>query len=151
MRIRPLEASDRDGFVELITEFYQHANNPIPAAPEIRKLFRNALEPQSNYHVVVAEAASQLVGIVSVTFGESSYRTAPFAWCDDLLVLPTQRRAGVGKRLLEAVIQRARDAGCSNVLLGVGESDEQAQAFYRSLGFEDLKNRLYSLPLAERR
>lgn len=150
IQIRPLALTDFDGFAALQTNFYEHANNPAVPETELRRLFDMALAEDRNFRVIVAESAGELVGIVSVTFGESSYRAAPFAWCDDLLVLPGQRGKGVGKLLLQAIADLAREARCSNVLLGVGAADVGAQEFYRSQGFFDLRNRLFSLPLEHR-
>ena len=94
-----------------------------------------------------AEEGDELVGVVSLSFAESSYKVSPFGWCDDLFVCSSHRGSGIGQRLMEAVAERARAADCSCVLLGVGVSEAQTQAFYRRLGYVDLDNKLFSLPL----
>ena len=145
--IRPLAAHDFEGFIALMKQFYEFANNPQPSVAEIRTLFDTALAGDRNFYVFVADAGRELAGLVSVTFAESSYKVAPFAWCDDLYVASAFRRCGLGQRLMEAAGDRARDAGCSCVLLGVGLNEDETLAFYRRLGFVDLNNKLFSLPL----
>lgn len=53
----------------------------------------------------------------------------------NLAVHPTYRRKGVGKSLLQAVIDEGRRRGSSRVTLEVRRSNEAAQRLYQSLGF----------------
>jgi [ribosomal protein S18]-alanine N-acetyltransferase len=53
----------------------------------------------------------------------------------NLAVHPAYRRQGVGKALLEAVIEEARRQGASRVTLEVRKSNEVAQKLYQALGF----------------
>ena len=53
----------------------------------------------------------------------------------NLAVHPTYRRQGVGRSLLQAVIDKARLHRSSRVTLEVRKSNEGAQRLYQSLGF----------------
>lgn len=53
----------------------------------------------------------------------------------NLAVHPVYRRQGVGRSLLQAVIDEARRHGSSRVTLEVRKSNEAAQRLYQSLGF----------------
>ncbi len=53
-----------------------------------------------------------------------------------LAVLPSDRRRGLGRRLLDEVLSRLRDRDVSSVVLEVRPSNEPAQNLYRDLGFE---------------
>ena len=46
------------------------------------------------------------------------------------------RSAGLGRRLLEAAVERARDRGCHLVQLTTDARRPAARAFYERLGFE---------------
>jgi len=52
-----------------------------------------------------------------------------------LAVRPSQRRAGIGKRMLEWVLESARTAGIASVHLELRASNEAARRFYRAMGF----------------
>ncbi len=52
-----------------------------------------------------------------------------------LAVSPPSRRAGIGRFLVGAVIDRAREAGAVKVLLEVRAGNSAAAALYRSMGF----------------
>ncbi len=54
----------------------------------------------------------------------------------NLAVTPVHRRHGIGKALLKAAIDEARQRGSGQVTLEVRKSNEAAQRLYHSLGFE---------------
>lgn len=53
-------------------------------------------------------------------------------------LLPRVQGAGWGRRLIEALVGRLRDAGSVGVHLGMSASNVRAYGFYRRLGFQDL-------------
>jgi ribosomal protein S18 acetylase RimI-like enzyme len=54
-----------------------------------------------------------------------------------IAVVPSRRRHGVGQELLDALLERARDAGHRAVSLSV-EKDSPAVGFYERNGFESV-------------
>jgi putative acetyltransferase len=75
-----------------------------------------------------------------------------------LYVRPTYRKWGLGKRLVEAVIQASRRAGHRELRLDTLASMTSAQALYRRLGFVEIPpynnahlpgTRFYSLKLTD--
>lgn len=53
-----------------------------------------------------------------------------------LYVVPARRGEGLGRRLMEAVLDGATEEGFSTLRLGVGPYLETAQSLYEDLGFE---------------
>lgn len=62
----------------------------------------------------------------------TALRYARSAWIGNLLVAPQQRRQGVGRALMAAVLQRLDDSGCPTVWL---TASNDGAPLYRSLGF----------------
>ncbi|MBS1154160.1 MAG: family acetyltransferase [Proteobacteria bacterium] len=83
----------------------------------------------------IAQAASQIVGVAVCFFGYSTFQAKPRLNLHDLIVLPTQRRRGIGRALLDAVAAHAAACDCCAVTLEVRKDNPTAQALYRSLGF----------------
>lgn len=70
-------------------------------------------------------------------------------WClpDDghllrLATRPSARRRGIGRTLLASVVERARRAGCGQVLLEVGAANLAAQRLYAWHGFVEIARRV---------
>lgn len=66
----------------------------------------------------------------------------------NIAVRPDLRRRGLGRTVVEALLDRAQAAGVVNVYLEVRVSNEPALALYRSLGFIAVGTRknFYKLP-----
>ena len=53
-----------------------------------------------------------------------------------LAVLPTEQRKGLGKLLISNLIKRSKVLRTKHIYLEVKETNEQAKAFYKSMGFK---------------
>ncbi|MDQ7825939.1 MAG: GNAT family N-acetyltransferase [Candidatus Eremiobacteraeota bacterium] len=147
IEIREIQQGDFPEFRSIMRDFYRHAGNRIPENVEMELLFTRATHRQSNLVFIAAFDKGELIGILSLTFGESSYEVAPFAWCDDVYVNENHRNKGIGRMLLQRAQEIAKKRKCSSILLGVGQDEIGAQKFYQSLGFIDLNSKLMSLPV----
>ena len=150
MEIRELQPGDFPQFSQIMKKFYHHAGNSIPKEDGMKILFDKALDRESNLVFIAALDNQELVGILSLTFGESSYKVSSFAWGDDLYVNENYRNKGVGKKLIQKAKEIAESRNCSNILVGVGQDEIEVQKFCQSLGFMDLKCKLLSLPIAKK-
>jgi ribosomal-protein-alanine N-acetyltransferase len=58
-----------------------------------------------------------------------------------IAVLPTERRRGAGRLLLQMVLDLAREREARQLFLEVGEDNPAALALYRQTGFEEIGRR----------
>jgi len=79
--------------------------------------------------VLVACEGEALAGFAIMEFGETRAHLMLLA------VRPRRRRLGIGRRLLEWLIDSARTAGIGSVHLELRAGNEAARNFYRALGF----------------
>lgn len=79
-----------------------------------------------------------------------AHHLAPEWELENLVVAPAARRKGLGKRLLEALLDSARETK-SSVFLEVRESNAPARALYENAGFEQTGRRksYYASPLED--
>jgi ribosomal protein S18 acetylase RimI-like enzyme len=78
----------------------------------------------------------------------SSLSCRPSWILSDLYVDPAARRAGVGRRLMEAAHSFARGQNAVSVELETAHTNTAAQALYEGMGYQhDLEFRHYVLPL----
>jgi len=57
-----------------------------------------------------------------------------------MYVVPEARRQGLGRRLLEALEDRARELGYARIRLDTGERQPHAQAMYQRAGYHPIEN-----------
>lgn len=66
-------------------------------------------------------------------------------------VTPSERAHGVGRRLLQALLERAGEIeGLEQIMLSVTETQSAALALYRSLGFESFGHEPRALKIGDR-
>jgi GNAT superfamily N-acetyltransferase len=87
--------------------------------------------------LLVAVRHEQLVGTADlVVVANLTHRGDPWAIVENVIVAGTARRTGVGRALMEHVIELAREAGCYKLQLVSGKHRTEAYAFYRSMGLD---------------
>jgi [ribosomal protein S18]-alanine N-acetyltransferase len=93
-------------------------------------IFRDCL--LAGYHCLVLDVGGSVTGygIMSIAAGEAHLL--------NLCVHPNAQRFGYGRRLLNALLQRAAEADADKVFLEVRPSNEIALRLYRSIGFEQI-------------
>jgi ribosomal protein S18 acetylase RimI-like enzyme len=87
-----------------------------------------------NHAVLVAQSQDVIVGVV--TIGTRRHFAGEVdAYVGELVVADGEERQGVGRLLMRAAEQWARDRGLRNLTLETGAANHGARAFYRSLGY----------------
>ena len=86
--------------------------------------------------LVVAEAGGEIVGTLQLTFiAGLTYQGGRRAQIEGVRIERRHRGRGVGRRLFEWAIERARENGCHMVQLTTDNSRPDALSFYQRLGF----------------
>jgi ribosomal protein S18 acetylase RimI-like enzyme len=76
------------------------------------------------------------VGLALCFLGFSSFKAKPLLNIHDIAVEPLSRGRGVGRQLLDRVMEYARATDCCKVTLEVRADNVRAQRAYRSAGFQ---------------
>jgi ribosomal protein S18 acetylase RimI-like enzyme len=95
-----------------------------------------AIDRDPNNELVVAEIEGAVIGVLQMTFIPSiSYQGRWRLQIEGVRVSAGVRSSGIGRRLLEWAIDRARQRRCYLVQLASHKSRLDAIHFYESLGF----------------
>jgi len=123
------------GEVERVLGMYEWLFAPPGSVPprwdadRARTAITQAIEePEST--VLVAEHRGDLLGLCTAYLDLNSVRFGPRCWVEDLAVSPDHRSRGVGKALLDAAKDWARDRGASHLELDSGDARPDAHRFY---------------------
>ncbi len=131
--IRPVRRPDFDRWLPLwdgYNAFYGRVG-PTALPPEITlttwERFFDASEP---VHALVAEQDAELIGLVHYLFHRSTTALGAVCYLQDLFTSDASRGKGVGRALIEAVYDRAREAGVSRVYWLTHETNQTAMVLY---------------------
>jgi GNAT superfamily N-acetyltransferase len=130
--IRPLARADRAQWEPLWQAYLAFYETSVPA--EVTELtFARFFDESEPMHALVAEREGEVVGIVHYLFHRSTWTEGPYCYLQDLFTREDARGGGVGRKLIEAVYDRAREQGASRVYWLTQESNATARALYDKL------------------
>ena len=109
--------------------------NGGPLPPEVLERLIPGLKNHPTTLIFLAYKNQQAVGLATCFRGFSTFAARPLINIHDLVVLPDHRGMGIGRRLLAAVEQKARETGCCKVTLEVQENNTKARHTYEQAGF----------------
>ncbi|MDR3613147.1 MAG: GNAT family N-acetyltransferase [Candidatus Obscuribacterales bacterium] len=98
------------------------------------KLRKWGFGPKKVFSALVARLDDKPVGLAVYYFGFSGYMGEPILYLEDLFILPEFRKRGFGGQMLKHLSQMAFDQECCRVQWAVFDWNEDAIAFYRSIG-----------------
>jgi ribosomal protein S18 acetylase RimI-like enzyme len=98
------------------------------------------------HHLIVALLADCVVGMISAVDYVHPDK-APQLWINEVGVAPPHQRRGIGRQLLDAMLEHGRALGCTEAWLGTEEANTAARRLYESTGAAPEAFVLYSFPL----
>lgn len=136
---RNAQAKDLDFIVQMLAddvlgstrELYQQ---PLPE-PYLNAF--NAIASDPNNELVVACYGDEIVGVQQITF--TPYLTRQGGWratIEGVRIASSARGKGIGSKLINYAIERAKERDCHIVQLTTDKKREEALRFYEQLGFE---------------
>jgi len=132
-RIRPITQDDIGEVIGLLAMI--PANRDLDRAQWHAAVIRMQENPQVEVFVgETTQAPAMLIGCVALSVVRGL--TEGMGLINDMAVLPTYQRRGVGAELLEAVLRRAREGNLSRLLINTERANDQARAFYAAVGFQ---------------
>jgi ribosomal protein S18 acetylase RimI-like enzyme len=96
-----------------------------------------ALHDHPKSIVLLARAGEVFAGLLVAFENFSTFTARPMINIHDVIVLQAYRGKGIGRQLMNAIIDEARKRTCSRVTLEVRQDNGVAQRLYESLGFKE--------------
>ena len=87
-----------------------------------------------DFHCLIAEEGSNLVGFLVYYFVPFTYRAKPNLIIKELYIADPHRSRGIGRQLMKAVARQAQEAGCGMIKWWVAKWNERGMEFYQRLG-----------------
>jgi ribosomal protein S18 acetylase RimI-like enzyme len=112
------------------TEFGDHTPGPEAVAKRIGELIESG-------DVTVLLGGDGPDGLALMRFRPSLWSETLDCYLEELYVVPHRRGQGLGRALMEAAMDHARERGAGYMDLGTAETDTAARALYEKLGFDN--------------
>ena len=133
MRVWRAAPDEAPAVADLLSGFRDHLGYDQPSDASMLASVERIIGRDDAEYLLAGD--DEPVGVAQVRYRWSVWWDAEDCWLEDLYVAPEARREGLGRTLVEAVIDRARERGCRRVELDVNSENTAALALYRSLGF----------------
>lgn len=132
--MRTADNADADAIGRLLHDFNAEFGEPTPGPDTLAERIGELL-CADEITVLLTGAPAQ--GLAVLRFRASIWSSALECYVAELYVRPDERGRGLGRALMVAAIELARERGADNIDLGTGEDDVAARALYESLGFSN--------------
>lgn len=132
-KIRRASAEDAGTVAQLLHDFNSEYEDFTPGVPALTERLGELLA-SGEIKVLLARAERPL-GFALSRLRPSLWAKAGDVYLEELYVVPTHRRQGIGGALLDAAIELARQMGANHFELTTGEEDKEARGLYKSRGF----------------
>lgn len=123
---------DAADIARLLHDFNVEYDEPTPEAEELTKTIARLLEEGE---ITVLLAGEGPDGLSLFRFRPGIWSAGAETYLQELYVVPSLRGRGIGRAVLEATIELARERGADGIDLNTGETDAAARALYESMGF----------------
>ena len=135
LEIETARNSDLEPILQLLrTQLEEH--DIVLTAQALQRATQGLIENHANGRILCARLDGALIGVAVISFLWTLEHGGPAAWLDEVYVAPSQRGAGIGKQLVEAAMQVARDNGCIALDLEVDAGHEAAERLYERMNFK---------------
>jgi GNAT superfamily N-acetyltransferase len=131
--VRVATTADAEDVTRLMIAFRNWTGRSEPGDDSFRATVARLLADPSTEYLLGGHPPA---GVAQLRYRLGVWYAAPDCWLEDLYVADSARGTGLGRALVEAAFERARQRGCARVELDVNEANRPARALYESVGFE---------------
>ena len=130
--IRLATTDDAADVARLMIGFRDWQGRTEPSDASIEASVRRLLaDPNTDYLL----GGDPPAGVLQLRFRHAVWTGTDDAHLEDLFVSEDARGSGIGRELVEAAMERARERGAARILLDTNEANEAAVRLYASVGF----------------
>jgi len=125
----------------LVDLLNHYMTDPMGEAPPLNKLQQLRLVDGLSNHpaalVLFVLYDGEIVGLATCFINFSTFNVKSYLYIHDIVVYADFRNKGLGKALMEKLIEISTERDYCKITLEVREDNFQAQGLYFSLGFEE--------------
>ena len=132
--VRQADRTDADAVGRLLHDFNTEFEDVTPGPGRLAERFVELIDAGDT---VVLLAGDGPDGLAVLRFRRSIWTPGLECYLAELYVAPDHRGRGLGRALMKAGVELARERGADYIDLVTGEDDTAARSLYESLGFDN--------------
>lgn len=132
MAVRRAGPDDSADVARLLHQFNLEFSDPSPGVDFLTSRVAELIDAEELIALLVGDGPE---GVAVLRFRPALWGVALDAYLEELYVVPRRRGEGLGRALLEAAIEAARERGADRIELGTSTDDVAARGLYESAGF----------------
>lgn len=132
IQVRHGGPDDAAAVARLLHDFNEEYDEPTPGVARLVEIVTAMFVAGEITVLLVGDGPD---GISVLRFRTAIWTGEPEAHLQEFYVVPALRGRGIGRALLEASMEVAREAGATGIDLNTGATDTAARALYESSGF----------------
>ncbi|MCR9257512.1 MAG: GNAT family N-acetyltransferase [Alphaproteobacteria bacterium] len=148
MIIRPPAETDFEAWRALwegYNAFYGRTGETALSDAIVRTTWGRLFDESEPVHCLVADKDGTLLGLTHYVLHRNLIQIAPTCYLQDLFTTPESRGLGVGRKLIAAVAEDAKERGANDVYWHTHRSNETARALYDKVA-RDTDFTVYRMP-----
>ena len=134
LAVRSADRTDAESVGRLLDDFNREFDEPTPGPDAVADRVHELLAAGE---IFVLLGGDEPCGVAVLRFLPALWTTALDCYLEELYVAPDRRGRGLGRALMNAALELAREKGADQIVLGTSEDDVAARALYESLGFSN--------------
>ena len=136
--IRQASTKDSAGFLNLVVALANFEHLDPPDQPARKRMVYDIFR-KKRAKLLMAHSGKMAVGYALYFYTYSSFLARPTLYLEDIFVLESFRKKGVGKKLFLECVKEAVENGCGRIEFAVLRWNKNAIKFYEKLGAKRLK------------
>lgn len=134
MVARLATTEDAPALARMLHDFNTEFGDPSPGPAVLETRVREFLTQGVKTYLVAGKGPG---GFAQVSLNASIWTEGPIVLIEELYVRPELRRRGLGRELMDSILELAREEGAGGLEVITGEDDTGARALYESFGFRN--------------
>ena len=130
--IRSGTPDDLPQALALIQELAEYEREPEAVETTVASMTRDGFGDRPVFEFFVAEDQSKIVGLALYFYSYSTWK-GKCLYLEDLIVTESYRGRGLGRRLLDRIVEKAKEEQAKRVVWQVLDWNTPAIEFYKSL------------------
>lgn len=130
--VRQATSQDAPSIACMLHDFNTEFSEPTPGPDVLSRRVLAFIESGAMTYLLGGDGPD---GFAQLSFRPSVWAEEHVGYIEELYVVPDRRGQGVGRDIMNAVLELARKRGAAGIEVVTGEDDTAARRLYESVGF----------------